>query len=382
MKVLFAIKGLHQAAGGAERVICDVCSHLADHRKYDVLLLTFDSPGAVPFYPLSPGVKLIQLGVGGTNEPTSLLLLVRRMIALRRVVRELEPDVVVAFMHSMFIPMAYALAGSGIPVVASEHIVMDYYQTRRAEFALFIAAVPLICRITVLSDLVARHYPYWIRRKMIAVTNPISPGFLCAASSPASSDPHRILSIGRFSKRKDHITLLRAFAMLADEYPEWTLRILGDGALRPELEKEVDRLHLQHRAFLPGVVSNVAAEMADASFFALASQYESFGLVFAEAMACGKAAVAFATCQGANEIIDHNKTGLLVEGTDRITAMADGLRRLMVNSEERVRMGALAKERVFERFSIELVCSRWEQVLGEAVSLDGERASIHSGPVE
>lgn len=377
MKVLFAIKGLHQAAGGAERVICDVCSYLADHRKFDVSLLTFDPSGATPFYPLSPRVKLVQIGVGDTNKPTSLLLLLRRVIALRKVIRELAPEVVVAFMHSMFIPMAFALAGSGIPVVASEHIVMDHYRTRWAQFALFIAAVPLICRITVLSDLVARHYPYWIRRKMIAVTNPISPGFLRADSSTITGDPHRILSIGRFSKRKDHITLLRAFAMLADEFTEWTLKILGDGVLRPELEKEVERLHLQHCVFLPGVVSNVAKELTEASFFALASQYESFGLVFAEAMACGKASVAFADCQGANEIIDHNETGVLIEGADRIKAMAEGLRRLMVNVEERENMGALAKERVSQRFSIELVCARWEQVLGEAARSCVGRASIH-----
>ena len=52
MKILFAIKGLNQAAGGAERVICDISSHLADHRGHSISLLTFDSPEAAPFYPL------------------------------------------------------------------------------------------------------------------------------------------------------------------------------------------------------------------------------------------------------------------------------------------------------------------------------------------
>jgi glycosyltransferase involved in cell wall biosynthesis len=154
--------------------------------------------------------------------------------------------------------------------------------------------------------------------------------------------------------------------LLADEFPDWKLRILGNGVLRSEIETEVERLGLQDRVSLPGVVADVASEMAGASFFALASRYESFGLVFAEAMACGKASVAFADCQGANEIIDHNETGLLVEGVNRVEAMADGLRRLMVNAEERDRMGTLARQSVSRRFSIDLVCARWDQVLVEA----------------
>jgi glycosyltransferase involved in cell wall biosynthesis len=368
MKLLFAIKGLDQAAGGAERVISDVCSYLADKRGHDVFLLTFDRPGAAPFYPLSRKVRLIQLGIGDTRSPTSLPLLLRRIVALRKSVRSLAPDVVVAFMHSMFVPVALALAGSGIPLVASEHIVMDYYRTRRTQFVLFVAVVPFIRFITVLSDTVARRYPKWIRRKMIVVTNPISPVFQQAVTTSNGKDPHRILSIGRFSKRKDHSTLLAAFASISSELPDWSLRIIGDGVLRPALEDEVERLGLQDRVSLPGVVLDIPYEMTQASFFALASRYESFGLVFVEAMACERAAVAFADCQGANEVIEDGETGLLVEPQDsnRVAAMAEGLRYLMTNEVERRDMGKRGRARVFQHFSIDRVCGRWEEVLDDA----------------
>ncbi len=366
MRVLFAIKGLHQAAGGAERVLCDVCSYLADHGKHEITLLTFDPPGTPPFYPLSSAVKLIQVGVGDPREPTSLGILLRRMVALRFTVREQHPDVVVAFMHSMFIPMAFALIGTGIPVLASEHIVMEYYRSRRAQFVLFAAAVPFIRRITVLSDAIASEYPKWIRQKMVSVTNPVSPVFQKGFTANDCKDPHRILAIGRFSKRKNHATLLAAFATLADEFPGWTLRILGDGLERPALQAEVIRLGLQDRVSLPGIVTDVIREMADASFFALASRYESFGLVFAEAMACGKASVAFADCQGVNDVLDDGETGLLVKGTDPVRSIADGLRRLMIDEEKRRKMGISARERVFMRFSVDKVCDRWQDILRDA----------------
>lgn len=373
MRLLFAIKGLHRATGGAERVICDVCSFLAEQGEHEVSLLTFDSLGKTPFYSISPSVRVLQLGLGDPAIPTSPVQLFQRMVALRRVIKGQNPDVVVAFMHSMFIPMAFALAGLRIPLVSSEHTTATHYRTRRIEFGLFMAAVPFIDRITVLSNLVARDYPLWIRRKMVPVTNPVSPTFLDITMNSGDRNLKRILSVGSFSKSKDHITLIRAFGLLARDFPEWSLRILGDGALRSQLELEVSNLDLDDRVSLPGVVTDVREEMSDASLFALASQYESFGLVFAEAMACGKASVAFADCQGANEIIDHGMTGLLVTGTDRVKAMAEGLRRLMVNAEERERMGALARNSVSRRFSIELVCAQWQQVLRETIDVRNHR---------
>jgi glycosyltransferase involved in cell wall biosynthesis len=365
MKLLFAIKGLYRATGGAERVICDVCSFLAEQGGHEVSLLTLDSPGAPPFYLLSPRVRLLQLGLGDPSAPTSPVQFFRRMIALRRVVKDQNPEVVVSFMHSMFIPMSFAMAGLKVPLIASEHTTATHYQRRRFEFTLFMAAVPFFDRITVLSELVAQHYPLWIRKKMTVVTNPISPEFLKIRLDSDDMSSKQILSVGSFSASKDHITLIRAFGLLAADFPEWSLRILGDGPLRSELEHEVNKLELVGRVTLPGVVTNVGKEMVNASLFALASTYESFGLVFAEAMACGKASVAFADCQGASEIIDQDKTGLLLSGSDRVKVMADGLRRLMVNEKERNQMGAHARDSVSRRFSIELVCAQWEQVLGE-----------------
>lgn len=368
MRILFAIKGLYQAAGGAERVISDVCSYLADQRGHEVYLLTFDQPGAVPFYPLSRNVGLIQLGIGDARAPTSLLILLHRIRMLRKKVREMAPDVVVAFMYSMFVPMALALVRSGIPLVASEHIVIDYYRARRKQFALFLAAVPFIRLITVLSPLVASKYPKWIRQKMVVVTNPVSPTFQQLVTPSDEKEPRTILSVGRFSSRKDHSTLVAAFASIANEFPDWSLRVVGDGVLRPTVQREIERMGLAHRISLPGIVMDISREMANASFFALASRYESFGLVFVEAMACGKASVAFADCQGANEVIDDNVTGVLVKvhGHDRIAAMAHGLRYLMKAEQQRRSMGQRARARVFERFSIDHVCERWEAILGNA----------------
>ena len=66
MKLLFGIKSMDVAGGGAERVLAIVASGLAK-RGHDVSVLSFDAPGGNSFYPLESGVRRICLGMGPTD---------------------------------------------------------------------------------------------------------------------------------------------------------------------------------------------------------------------------------------------------------------------------------------------------------------------------
>src|SRR5690606_34159437 len=126
MKLVFAIKSMDHYTGGAERVMASVTADLAA-RGHDVTLLSFDAPGGQSVYPIDARVKRRALGIGDIARPATLGETIRRMIALRRVVRAIAPDAVIPFMHSMFVPAAFALIGTGLPVIASEHIVPAHY---------------------------------------------------------------------------------------------------------------------------------------------------------------------------------------------------------------------------------------------------------------
>lgn len=364
LKVTFAIKGLHEAAGGAERVISAVSSELAE-RGHNIELISFDAPDAEPFYPVSPKVTQIRLGIGHPHQPTTAQAFLRRCIVLRRVVSNSEPDVVVGFMHSMFIPMGFALLGTGIPVIASEHIVREHYRQRFGELALFVSVMPALRKVTILSRDIADEYPWLIRRKMICIDNPVSTDFESAQPHASSPDSKEILSIGRLVAQKDHATLIRAFSLVAADFPDWSLRIIGDGDMRQSLAHLIQALALEGRVFLPGIVRDVGRHIERCEFFALASRYESFGLVVAEAMAMGKAAVGFGDCHGVNRLIQHNHTGLLVKGEDRIASLAAALRWLMANPADREKMGFNAWRRAKERFSLRRVVDQWEGLLKE-----------------
>ena len=251
MKLLFGIKALDVPGGGAERVLSVVVSGLAE-RGHDVAVLTFDAPGGESFYPLNPGVRRIGLGIGPTTSRTGLRPFLRRLPALRRTVREEQPDVVVGFMHSTFVPLVLSMVGTGVPRIASEHNVPERYQGRRVEFALFQLACFMSARVTVISEAVRGLYPAWLRKRMVPMPNPVIVHDGCEPDPAAADRPTKtILSVGRLERQKDQMTLVDAFASIAGRFPNWNVRIVGDGSLQRELEAAVSRHVLLERVLLP-----------------------------------------------------------------------------------------------------------------------------------
>jgi glycosyltransferase involved in cell wall biosynthesis len=358
MKLLFAIKSLNSVSGGAERVLADVTGWLS--REHGVTVLTCDKPGGQSLYPLDPAVRRVDLGIGEAGRPARLVETLRRMVAARRVVLEERPDVVIAFMHSMYLPLSFALAGTRIPVVASEHNVPDLYLNRQLEYVALHVVPLLVDTITVPSEQARQAYPAWFRRRMRAMPNPVTLVEGKRADPLGAAEGRKvILSIGRLVRQKDHKSLVDAFAALAPEFPDWDLRIVGEGELRPALERQIAAHGLQDRIALPGSTSAIMEEYIRAQIYVQSALYESFGLVVAEAQAYGLPVVGFADCLGVAERIENGRNGLLVAGADRPKALAEGLRTLMMQPESRAALGAEGPQAV-RPYSIDCVGTQWE----------------------
>jgi glycosyltransferase involved in cell wall biosynthesis len=357
VKLLFAIKSLAGSGGGAERVLADVASELA-RRGHAVTVVSFDTVDA-DFYPFESKVKRARLGIGRSDRPSGPLEILRRVRAIRTFATRARPDVAVGFMHSIYLPLGFSLAGTGIPVVASEHIVFQHYRTVPFQ-QLLVRLTPLLAdRMVVVSEFARRSFPAAMQALMAIIPNPV------AIPTPREREGagHRlVLNVGRLEKQKNQRTLVAAFAALAPDYPDWRLRIVGEGPERPALERQVERLGLASRVELPGVRRDIAAEYAAADIFVMPSIYESFGLATAEALAFRVPAVGFADCPGTNELIQDGRNGILVGGPDAVHALAEGLSRLMDSAPLRAQLGQAGPDSV-RRFSLAAVADRWEEVL-------------------
>lgn len=368
VKLLFCIKAMNNPGGGAERVLASVASGLAG-RGYDVTVLSFERPGGRSFYPLDPRIVRIELGLGSTIGPATVPDTLRRIAALRVRVRQHAPDVAIGFMHSMFVPLGLALARTAIPMIASEHIVPIYYLSRPHEALLLCLTPFLVERITCVSEQVRRSYPGFLRRKMVAVANPVSVSVEGRADVSGSARSRKVLlTVGRLEPQKDHATLIGAFAEIAHRLPDWDLRIVGEGERRPKLESMIRVRKLSARVHLVGAVEEVSAEYLSAQLFVLPSRYESLGLTTAEALAHGLPAVGFDDCPGTNQLIRPGVNGNLAAGKRarraRAASLAETLMPLMIDDALRLRLSQQTSG-IPDECRLETVLDHWEKLVRE-----------------
>jgi len=366
MKILFAIKKFGGIAGGAEKVLSIVSSKLAK-RGHEVIILTFDEKNKKPFYYLDETVQLINIDICNKFLSNKYLQFFRRTLALRKKILEVKPDVVVGFMHSIYILLSLSLIGLKINLIASEHIVPQYYKNRKFEYLLINISTFFIKKFTVLSDDIKKNFSFLIRRKMIVLNNPIESKFFL--KSPKLKSKYTILSVGRLTEKKDHQTLIKAFSTLIDKYKNWNLLIVGEGHLRPYLENLIKDLNIGKNVFLPGVSSNIYKYYESADIFVIPSRFESFGLVVGEAMSSSLPIIGFKDCPGITKLIINNRTGFLVECRDnRVIPLAQAIKKLMDDEKMRFKFGKLGYERIKTYSSTDNIIVAWENLLFENIN--------------
>jgi phosphatidylinositol alpha-1,6-mannosyltransferase len=173
-----------------------------------------------------------------------------------------------------------------------------------------------------------------------------------------------VVSVSRLVPRKGMDVLIRAAARLAPIHPELEVLIGGTGRDRERLERLVAEHAAPVRflgrvddADLPGLygAADAFAMVCRNRWFGL--EQEGFGIVFLEAAAAGVAQVAGAS-GGAAEAVAHGSTGLVVEDPTSVAAVADALRRLLVDPDRREAMGRAARQRTVEAFSYDVLAAR------------------------
>jgi len=177
-----------------------------------------------------------------------------------------------------------------------------------------------------------------------------------------------ILSVGRWlaaERYKGMDTLITALPRLLTQRPEVQLVLVGSGDDRAWLEDLAEQTGVnRHVHFLTGLTySEIAACYAACEIFAMPSGGEGFGLVYLEAMACGKPVIG-GLHGGAPEVIQDGVTGYLVPHGDPIQ-LATSLETLLADPVHAKEMGARAKQRAEHEFRFNVFAKSLKKILRE-----------------
>ncbi len=311
--------------GGAENHALRVMNGIDRDRVRPLLAVCRRGGSYEPF--LRSDVPIFHASVGFTRSSLGLLAL--SAPRLRRLVRELAPDIVLAVMD---MPALVAIAAlGGMP--------------RRPRLAACVQIAPgfeyarsRLGRALVLPG-IRRLYPRADRVIALSLDERLlAPG----DGGPASTRPV-VVAAGRLTYQKSFADLVEAFALVRARV-DAELWILGEGPERGAIEARVRQLGLGDAVRLLGFRDNPQAFFGRATVFALSSRYEGFGNVIVEALACGTPVVATDCPHGPAEILGGERGGLLVPVGDP-GAMADALVRVLVDADLRRRLAAAGRVR-------------------------------------
>ena len=353
-KLLFVIYNL--GGGGAERVLLNLIEGL-EGRQIEPVCLFYDLQHV---YRLPETVRSYDLGLRGLKHRK------KRIAKMREILKFESPDVVFSFMRGVNVEAVLAhwpFRGS-MRLILSEHnrsSVFTTGETGARKRRLVTRLYPKSDRIVAVSREVKKDLVEHFRipaERIEVIHNPVN---IERVNQLSRETVHEhpwfneriplVVNVGAFKERKGQAFLLRAFKRVHEEMP-CRLVFIGKGDREAELRELAGELGLSRDvAFLP-FQENPFKFVARASVFVLPSVCEGCPNVVLEAMAC-ETPVISTRWLGADEIIDHGTTGLLVPLEDE-QALAMSMMEALSDKSRMREIAGKARE-ALTQFSMEKI---------------------------
>ena len=231
------------------------------------------------FYALDERVTRIALNLYSSTKKWREFVIVnfKRITKLRLAIRDFKPDVILSFLDTTNLRMLLASIGTGIPVIVEEHI--DPTQNPVGRIVRFLRRLLYrrACAVVVLTPGIARWASSFVRSDATIPRGPEpdKPAVLQKRQAQAGKEwppRNRYWEVGGAQKGFD--MLLKAFAQCAQEYPGWTLKIVGDGSERDHLHALAAALQIGDRVKWERAVKEPEKELHYSDLFVLSSRYE------------------------------------------------------------------------------------------------------------
>ena len=366
------------SAGGTERVVTMKANYFAESLGYDVSIILTEGYGMPPFFPLSDKVHVINLNLGFEElweKPfwVKVLLYLKKQHRYEKMLRaeliRISPDITISTLRreinfingiddgsvkigELHLSRAdFRGSSSGNPNVLSKWF--HAWWRRRS-----VTSLRKLGKFVTLTDKAMLEWPELSNTVMIP--DPLTLDVKVLSTQQQSK---RVIAIGRYAYEKGYDLLLRAWALVEKQYPDWSLEVFGMGNRQP-YEQLLAELSLNpEKCRLHGALSDVKIEYQNGSLLVLPSRTEGFGLVLLEAMAFGIPVVAFDCGSGPSSIISDGENGFLVQLFD-IRVFAERMMQLMEDDGLRRTMGNNGIQKA-RQYTIDKIGPQWKQLFDD-----------------
>lgn len=283
---------------------------------------------------------------------------------IRHILKKSNPDVVICVLPRWGMKIKEAMKGlPRIPIIITEH---NSYERpvsapmKKIQCEEKFDTNKLFDAVTILTqadrDFLIQKMGSDFASNTCVLPNPLS--FVPVQNVPDKEEC--ILAAGRLNAwhYKGFDLLIDAWSQIASKYPNWKLKIAGDGD--PQyLQKVINEKKVASQVNLLGFV-DMLEQYQKASIFVLSSRYEGFGMVLTEAMSQGCACVACDYKGRQREIIQNDDQGIICP-VDDVAALAKAIERLIIDEPYRQKCQKNAVERS-KYYALPNIMKQWNEI--------------------
>lgn len=378
MRIVYIIDSL-ASKGGAERILSEKMSYMAERYGYDVSVVTCyqDPVRQANVYPLSDKVRQVNLNIPYYSQyrygyplrlwkKWQLYQQLKRQLAAT--VRSIDPDILVGLGYFQADVVTgircravkvvesheariFTMSDQGLQRSWLSRLYMRYYRSR------YFRNVERQTDVVVTLTTGDAHE--WRRVKRVEVI----PNFTMMPKADAGclfERTKRVIAVGRLEWQKGFDRLIDIWAMVAPRHPDWHLDIFGSGTLEEMLKQQIHHAGLDDTIAIHPFSTNIREEYLKSSILAMTSRFEGFSLVLLEAMQNGVPIVAFDCPFGPSDVIVEDTSGYLVPDGN-MSLYANRLDYLLSDAVLRQQMSQNALD-IVRKYDVKSVMQRWREL--------------------
>ena len=340
--------------GGIERVTCNLANDFLEN--YEVEIISFFKSNENINYNLKDQIKVKyitdKIYEGKPGSMKRLIKFIKVFFKINFYLKKQE----INFIISQGMPVALILFPLNFmkkKVIACEHVHYDYYNK-------------------IIKWLRNRLYKYY--HKVVVLTSKDKekferklnnvkciPNYISKISKKKSLLNNKvIISVGRLEEQKGYDILIDICSNILPNYPEWKLKIFGEGNLKKELENQIIQKKIEKQILLMGTTNEIEKEYLKSDIYVMSSRFEGMPMVLLEAQSYGLPIVSFNCPNGPSDIVENEVNGYLVENFNQ-KQMEEKIEMLVKNENIKWSMGENGRKSI-ENFSKEKILEKWQSL--------------------